>query len=124
MLDTRNKILDAARAAEIVNAGATVVVAYFDPLIAWHSRWLAMFKKPDRPLLVVIADPDRAILPNAARRELVAGLRIVDYVAEFTPELVAASKGAHRLESQDRELFADLLKLVHQRNQGVAAPAN
>ncbi len=120
-MDTRSKILDAARAAEVVKSGATVVAGYFDPLIAWHSRWLAMFKKSDRPLLVLIASPENPILPPAARCELVASLRVVDYVCEFAPELAA---NASRLESQDRELFGDLLKLVHSRNQAVPAQAN
>ncbi|HLW76885.1 MAG TPA: hypothetical protein VKS01_07860 [Bryobacteraceae bacterium] len=124
-MDTRRKILDADRAAEIVQSGATVVVGYFDPLIAWHARWLAMFKKPDRPLIVLVADPDRPILPAAARAELVASLRVVDHVAEFAPSLAAIVKDrAIRIESQDRELFADLLKLVRSRNQSAATPVN
>lgn len=120
-MDTRSKILDAPAAARLIQSGATVVAGYFDPLIAWHARWLAMFKKPDRPLLILIADPERPILPAAARAELVASLRVVDGVALCTAALAA---GAIRIEAQDRELFHDLLVHVRKRNQAVPAAVN
>lgn len=115
-MDTRSKIVDAPDAAKIAREGATVVVGYFDPMVAWHARWLASFKKPDRPLLVLIATPQNCILPGRARAELVAALRVVDYVSEARLELF----GAIDVKNQDRELFQDLLQLVHARN--AAAP--
>jgi hypothetical protein len=120
-MDTRSKIVDADGAREMVGRGATVIAGYFDPLIAWHSRWLTGFKKPGRPLLVLIATPENAILPMRARAELVASMSVVDYVAEFSDEL---ARDAIRLEPQDRELFKDLLDLVHARNSVAAAPSN
>ena len=117
-MDTREKIVDARAAAKIKAGGATVVTGYFDPLIAWHARWLANFKKPGKPLMILIATPENEILPVRARQELVASLAVVDHVAEFSGDLAA---GAIRLESQDRELFQDLLELVHARNESVAA---
>jgi hypothetical protein len=125
-VDTRGKIVGADEAAAIAAAGATVVSGYFDPLIAWHARWLASFKKPARPLLVLIATPENPILPVPARAELVASLRVVDHVAEFSAELIhmldqaAASGGITRIENQDRELFHDLLELVHSRQNGAS----
>ncbi len=116
-MDTREKIVDARAATQIKAGGAIVVSGYFDPLIAWHARWLANFKKPGNPLMILIATPDNAILPVRARQELVASLAVVDHVAEFSDDLAA---GAIRLESQDRELFQDLLELVHTRNQSLA----
>jgi hypothetical protein len=129
--DTRRKIVGASEAAGIAARGATVVSGYFDPLIAWHARWLAGFKKPARPLLVLIATPENPILPAQARAELVASLRVVDHVTEFSGEFskelahmleAAAGGGAGveiiRIENQDRELFRDLLELVHSRQNG------
>jgi hypothetical protein len=135
-VNTRRKIVDAPEAANIAAGGATVVSGYFDPLIAWHARWLAGFKKPERPLLVLIATPENPILPAGARAELVASLRVVDHVAELSAELAHILAGAAdssgdggirigntrieiiRLENQDRELFKDLLELVHSRQNG------
>lgn len=130
-VDTRGKIVGTGEAANIAARGATVVSGYFDPLIAWHARWLAGFKKPARPMLVLIVTPENPILPAAARAELVASLRVVDHVAEFSAELAGilgetldASGGGIirieiiRLENQDRELFKDLLELVHSRQNG------
>ena len=117
-MDTREKIVDAAAAVQIKAAGATVVSGYFDPLIAWHARWLANFKKPGKALMILIATRENSILPVRARQELVASLAVVNHVTEFSDEL---ADGAIRLESQDRELFQDLLELVHTRNQSLAA---
>src|SRR5271165_2106609 len=94
-MDTREKIIDDAQAANIA-VDAIVVSGYFDPLIAAHAERLASLKTGDKKLLVLIATPPDAILPAAARAELVAGLRCVDYVAEsrsLTPSV--------RLEQED-----------------------
>ena len=126
-VDTRTKIVSAREAARIAAAGATVVIGYFDPMIAWHARWLTSFKKPDRPLLILIATPENPILPAPARAELVASLRVVDHVAESSGELVQAITAAGcsviNLKNQDRELFKDLLELVHSRQSGALAQA-
>jgi len=103
--------VDAAGAAKTAKAGATVVLGYFDPMIAWHARWLESFKKADKPLLVLIATPANAILPAEARVQLVAALRVVDYVSDARLEI----DGAIDVKSADRELFSDLHKLVHSR---------
>jgi hypothetical protein len=124
-VDTRNKIVDSREAAKIAAGGATVVSGYFDPMIAWHARWLVSFKKTARPLLVLIATPENPILPALARAELVASLRVVGHVAEYSGELaeaIAAAGGSViHLENQDRELFKDLLELVHSRQDGNVA---
>ena len=44
MLDTREKVIDAAQAARIAASGATVISGYFDPLIASHAERLAELK--------------------------------------------------------------------------------
>ena len=115
-MDTRAKIVDAAQAARIAASGATVVSGYFDPLVASHAERLAQLKPTGAPLLVLIATPDHAILPAAARAELVAGLRAVDYVAELADGLTAQI----RLEQEDQDRFRALLKHVHARQKAAS----
>jgi bifunctional ADP-heptose synthase (sugar kinase/adenylyltransferase) len=112
-MDTRNKILDATQAAQIAASGATVVSGYFDPLVASHAERLAALKPAGAKLLVLIATPADAILPAAARAQLVAGLRAVDYVAEFADGLTPQI----HLEQEDAERFAALLAHVHARQK-------
>jgi hypothetical protein len=112
-VDTREKIIDAAQAARIAASGATVVSGFFDPLVASHAERLSALKPADAKLLVLIATPDNAILPAAARAELVASLRSVDYVSELTDGLTPHI----HLEQEDAERFAALLKHVHARQK-------
>ena len=111
-MDTRTKIIDAGQAARIAASGATVVSGYFDPLVASHAERLAALKTGAK-LLVLIATPDDAILPAAARAELVAGLRAVDYVAILTGGMTPQI----RLEEEDAERFTALLSHVHTRQK-------
>ena len=115
-MDTREKIIDAAQAACIAASGATVVSGYFDPLIAAHAERLAKLKPANSKLLVLIATPPNAILPAAARAELVAGLRAVDYVSEL-------ADGVHpqiRLEEEDDDRYRMLLRQVHARQKAAS----
>jgi hypothetical protein len=117
-MDTRQKIIDASQAARIAATGATVVSGYFDPLIAAHAERLASLKTAalntdGDVLLVLIATPDNAILPAAARAELVAGLRAVDYVSEPAEGLVAHI----HLEQEDTDRYRALLEHVHARQK-------
>src|SRR5580698_788524 len=112
-MDTRKKIIDAVQAASVAADGATVVSGYFDPLIASHAERLAKLKPDGAKLLVLIATPANAILPAAARAELVAGLRAVDYVAELAPGLTPHI----HLEQEDADRFAALLEHVHARQK-------
>ena len=115
-MDTREKIVDAARAARIAASGATVVSGYFDPLIASHAERLAKLKPADSKLLVLIATPPNAIIPAAARAELVAGLRSVDYVAELADGLTAQI----HLEQEDEQRYRALLQHVHARQKAAS----
>jgi bifunctional ADP-heptose synthase (sugar kinase/adenylyltransferase) len=115
-LDTREKIIDAAHAARIASDGATVISGYFDPLIASHAERLAELKPAGARLLVLIATPDNAILPAAARAELVAGLRCVDYVSELADGLAAQI----HLEEEDGRRFTELLAHVHARQKAAS----
>ena len=112
-MDTREKIIDAAQAARIAADGAIVVSGYFDPLVASHAERLSELKTAAK-LLVLIATPPNAILPAAARAELVAGLRVVDYVSELTGAVTPHIS----LEAEDANRFAALLMHVQARQKG------
>lgn len=110
-MDTRTKIIDSVQAADVAAAGATTVSGYFDPLVASIAERLASLKHGNDKLLVLIATPDNAILPAAARAELVASLRAVDYVSELTSALDPQIS----LEQEDSGRFDALLRHVHAR---------
>lgn len=115
-MDTRTKIIDAAQAIRIAQAGATVVSGCFDPMIASHAERLATLKREDTPLLVLIATPQDAILPALARAQLVAGLSAVDYVCDaphgLTPQI--------HLEDEHAELLTKLIGHVHARQRAAS----
>ena len=74
-LDTRSKILTLSEATG--RQVTTLVVGYFDPVVAAHvSRLLAL----PGPVTVSLLDPPEEILPARARAELVAALGCVDAV--------------------------------------------
>ena len=77
-MDTRSKILNADAAPR----ACTVVTGAFDVLLAADARELAEIRAshPNRPLLVVVLPLPAPLLPQRARAELVAALRMVDYV--------------------------------------------
>ena len=77
-MDTRSKIVN----PEAAPRGCTVVTGAFDPVLAAAARELAGIRAqyPGRPLLVVVLPLAGELLPQRARAELVAALRMVDYV--------------------------------------------
>ena len=118
-MDTRTKILrpEAAPRACIVVTGA------FDPVLADDARELAAIRAnhPDRPLLVVVLPLPGELLPGRARAELVAALRMVDYVVSapdaVTDALLATLEPAHlvRLEEAQSARKRQLMDHVHRR---------
>jgi hypothetical protein len=114
-LDTRTKIVSTEEAARLAAAGATVVSGYFDPMVASHAQRLAQVKCAGAPLLVLIASPDHAILPARARAELVAALRVVDYVAESCDV-----PGHFQLEQEDTRRLTALIEHVHARQRAAS----
>jgi D-glycero-beta-D-manno-heptose 1-phosphate adenylyltransferase len=91
----------AERVAADRRAGRTIAFANgcFDLLHVGHSRYLAGAAREGDRLIVAINDDDsvralkgtgRPILPAAARAELVASLRGVDYVTMFSGTTVSA----------------------------------
>ena len=118
-MDSRTKIIPAEQARRVAAAGATVVSGCFDPLLAWHAERLESLKREGSPLLVMIAAPEDPILPARARAELVAGLKIVDYVLESN----AAVTPHFRLDEEEKQILEDLIERVHAR-QSAALPAH
>src|ERR1022692_339319 len=108
-MDTRTKILT----AEAVPRACTVVTGDFDPLLAEDARELAGIRArhPDRPLLVVVLPLPGELLPGRARAELVAALRMVDYVvtapddakAAATDALLASLEPAHLVRLEEAQ---------------------
>jgi len=77
-MDTRTKIVS----LEAAPRGCTVVTGTFDVVLAEDARELAGMSAghDGRPLLVVVLPLAGSLLTQRARSELVAALRMVDYV--------------------------------------------
>ncbi len=114
-MDTRTKIVGEQEALRLAAAGAIVVRGYFDPLLAEHAERLAQVKPGGAKLLVAIASPADPLLPSRARAELVAGLRVVDYVTEanIAPQIC--------FEQEDAARFQRLARRVRERQRAAAA---
>jgi hypothetical protein len=118
-MDTRTKILN----AEAAPRGCTVVAGAFDPVLAEDARELAGIRAshPDRPLLVVVLPLPGELLPRRARAELVAALRMVDYVVtadDAAPDAMLSSlEPAYlvRLEEAQAVRKRQLMEHVHRR---------
>ncbi|MBI3472244.1 MAG: hypothetical protein HY013_12885 [Candidatus Solibacter usitatus] len=78
-MDTRSKIIDAGRLAELPGP-CTLVAGYFDVLLTDHVRNLRQLRRPGYELVVVLRDPPDSLLEPRARAELAAALDMVDYV--------------------------------------------
>ena len=78
---TRRKILTPDAAARLAGP-LTLVTGYFDVLLAGHARDLqaACDRAPHCPLVVAVVSHPGEFLAVGARAELVAALRVVDYV--------------------------------------------
>jgi glycerol-3-phosphate cytidylyltransferase-like family protein len=123
-MDTRNKILTPAAALALSPARPLVVVkGYFDVLRAAHARELDEIRRRTSAatLLALVLPLDDALLPLAARAELVAALRMVDYVlpgdAGESNRLVSSLGPAETvsLEDADMRRARQLIEHVHRR---------
>ncbi len=122
-MDTRIKILSGP---EVLGGEPLLVVTgYFDVLRAEHVRELAAAhqRAPHTRVLVVVVRGSEPLLPLAARAELVAALRMVDYVLiaddRDVDRLITTLQPAVlvRLESDDLRRVSRLKEHV-QRQQG------
>ncbi len=122
-MDTRTKIvgLDEARAAaarERRNGRRVrLVTGYFDPVLAAHASALEEMSDSSA-MFVAVGNPVHELLGAAARAELVAGLRCVDYVVAGEAGAVEAAvepdETVHR-EQEDGRLARELILHVHGR---------
>jgi len=121
-VDTRSKILTGSS----VNASQcprplAVVSGIFDVLRTTHARELTQIRDRVQSLLVVVLPASAELLPQRSRAELVAALRVVDYVviADHTEldRLIESVKPEEfvRLEAADAIRTRQLIEHVHRR---------
>jgi glycerol-3-phosphate cytidylyltransferase-like family protein len=81
-VDTRSKILTSTAALAISARPMVIVTGKFDVLRAAHARALgeARTRSGASALLTVVLPCEGELLPQRARAELAASLRVVDYV--------------------------------------------
>ncbi len=121
-MDTRSKILS-RDAALALPPPLTLITGYFDILRAEHARDLqqARDQAPTQPLMVVVLTGLNQILEQRARAELVAALRMVDYVVIADDGdgdiFIEALKPAQsvRLEAADQRRARQLMEHVQRR---------
>ena len=85
-MDTRSKILTVEAATQISDRPVVLVTGTFDIIRADHIRQLNDLP-PGRVLAVVLPAPID-FLPQSARSEVVAALRMIDYVVAAGPDAV------------------------------------
>lgn len=125
-MDTRTKILTVESLDELRRRATRlkVVTGYFDPLLAAHARRLGELRRLGETLVVIICEPDRPLLPAAARAELVAALAVVDCVllaGADLEQLLARLKPDElvREEAADEARRQELIRHVHERQRAV-----
>jgi hypothetical protein len=120
-MNTREKIV-APSALE--GRRVTLVSAYFDPLLDWHAERLAALRPTDEILAALVLPLDGELLPQRARAELAAALRVIDYVLiapgpdpNLAEDLIRALNPAQvfRLAEEDLRRRAELIAHVRSR---------
>jgi len=117
-MDTRRKILTLEDALRLPHGQVTLATGYFDALRAAHVRHLSALS---RPLLAVVLPLSGELLPQRARAEMAASLRVIDYVVIVeNKDLDALIEGLAprelvRLEARDTALVQQLIEHVHRR---------
>ena len=117
-MDTRSKILTLAAALEL-RPPVAIATGYFDVLRVGDAHELARVRH--HPLLVVVLPLGGEILSQRARAELVAALRVVDYVVTAddgdVERLVTGLRPLEfvRLEAAEARRASELIEHVHRR---------
>ena len=117
-MDTRSKILTIAAAMEL-RPPVSIATGYFDVLRAEDARELGGVRH--HPLLVVVLPLANEILSLPARAEMVAALRVVDYVVtadyDDVERLVTGLRPVElvRLEAAETRRASQLMEHVHRR---------
>ncbi|MGJ5816827.1 hypothetical protein [Paludibaculum fermentans] len=107
-MDSRLKIVLPAE----LPSGVRLVSGYFDPLLTVHAAWLAEARGVSDKLAVVVKDPPVPILSTRARAELVAALKVVDFVLLEAPGVPTADV---QLDQRDAAAAAAFVAHVRQR---------
>jgi hypothetical protein len=128
-MDTREKIIDLAQAADI-SAGlrrrgerVKLVCGYFDVLTPDHVRRFRELAD-GQPIMAAVLDAPDALLGARARAELAASLSMIDYVflldgADFEQAVETIQPGeVVREEMADRRRSRALIEHVHRRQRG------
>lgn len=118
-MDTRDKILTLEAARALPRRQLTVASGYFDGLGAAHARELAAVA---RPVLAVVLPRAGELLPQRARAEMAAAMRVIDYVVTADErDLDAlidclAPRAVVRLEAADAVRVQQLIEHVQRRH--------
>jgi hypothetical protein len=86
-------------------------------MIHAHAERLQGLKREGQKMLVLVSTPSNAILPGAARAQLVAALACVDYVTEIGAAFPDGLLPNSRLETEDTERLDQLIRHVQARQQ-------
>jgi bifunctional ADP-heptose synthase (sugar kinase/adenylyltransferase) len=123
-MDTRSKILTLESALALEPARPLALVSgFFDVLRAAHARDLAevRHRASAGTLMAVILPHPAALLSQRARAEMVAALRVIDYVLTVNDaDLDRIAAALHpavvvRMEDADAERVHQLIAHVHRR---------
>jgi hypothetical protein len=109
-MDTRDKILTLDVARRLVQP-LTVVATASMVLRAELIRELEALRTPGRALLAVVMPAQPELLPCGARAELLAALRVVDYVAIADASGLEGLNAIH-LESRDQARTEQLIRRI------------
>jgi hypothetical protein len=107
-LDTRSKILTLPEITD--RRFETIVMGYFDPVVAGHVERLASLA----PVTVSLLDPPDEILPLRARAELVAALAGV--VCVILGDARSQAQNVIDFTREDLETRAALIDRIRQRS--------
>ena len=111
-MDTRSKILTLSEATG--RQVPTLVVGYFDPVVAAHvSRLLAL----KGPVTVSLLDPPEEILPARARAELVAALGCVEAVIMGDARNLVSAARTIDFTAADLQTRQELVERIRHRSQ-------
>jgi hypothetical protein len=120
-MNTREKIVTPSA---LDGLRVTLVAAYFDPLLDWHAERLASLRPTAETLAALVLPLEDELLPQRARAELAAALRVIDYVLiapgsdrNASEDVIRAVNPAQvfRLDEEDLRRRAELI--VHVRSR-------
>ena len=109
-MDTRSKLTNLADAAGLT--AETLVLGYFDPVLAAH---VARLTGLGGPVTVSLLDPPAEILPVRARAELVAALACVERVILGDARALVTAARTVEMMVEDLESREALIERISQR---------